>query len=578
MHETHRKETLSLLVTRILHCCYLSLMSASTAFGENIFILTRKFGNYEKKQRFLSISLFCMIPFHFIRACRIKVYFLYRLLVVVFHHTQHFIFLENSSSIFHIIILVRLMFACRSQVNEACQEAVPKTTKKLKRKKSKDLKHKQKQSNVSETSEFQIKEEKMELSETNGLQQKQLFQDSYNNYIESMADYDKHRYNNLMKTLIKDEPVEQDDVEMHLNNHIIAVVSDNNITDDIESTEECDTVTSVAHDTNRKVKEQRNKKERTIANKDYTRIYNCGKCSFFGVHKEYTEHKNVCKYINKKIYECKKCYTCFRSTYDFVSHYVREGWAPLQCFDCDELLDNRITYENHVFSHMFSIKCYTRGKVTFKCNLCNHILGRPDYHKHWLTHIDLGNVKCVTLKQIIKVIKERRSKRHMTIPEKLTDDEIKSICNMLATTKKDLLKGKRKSCCYCNKAFSRVENAKVHMIEHLLTNAYLMKQHFKALICQFCLEPLQTSDSFKLHMTTHAYLKRHHCELCSKTFSDSSNYSKHKKIHNLLVLICDLCSKKFASKKMLIQHFAKVSNFVVRSNIRKYSIRQISNI
>ena len=55
-------------------------------------------------------------------------------------------------------------------------------------------------------------------------------------------------------------------------------------------------------------------------------------------------------------------------------------------------------------------------------------------------------------------------------------------------------------------------------------------------------------------MRDHASLPVYKCELCDRTFSDSSNFTKHKKVHNLKVIICDLCGKKFQSKISLGKH------------------------
>lgn len=55
-------------------------------------------------------------------------------------------------------------------------------------------------------------------------------------------------------------------------------------------------------------------------------------------------------------------------------------------------------------------------------------------------------------------------------------------------------------------------------------------------------------------MREHGNLPLYKCNLCDKAFSDSSNFSKHKKVHNLSVVICDICNKKFTAKRFLEQH------------------------
>lgn len=67
-------------------------------------------------------------------------------------------------------------------------------------------------------------------------------------------------------------------------------------------------------------------------------------------------------------------------------------------------------------------------------------------------------------------------------------------------------------------------------------------------------ETFNQVDKYKGHLREHAKLTIYKCTFCDKSFSDSSNFSKHKKIHGVSYLQCDLCHRKFNSKKMITQH------------------------
>lgn len=75
---------------------------------------------------------------------------------------------------------------------------------------------------------------------------------------------------------------------------------------------------------------------------------------------------------------------------------------------------------------------------------------------------------------------------------------------------------------------------------------------FQCEVCHF--EHFTKLDKYKAHLREHAKLTLYKCTFCDKSFSDSSNFSKHKKIHGESYLKCDLCHRKFNSKKMIALH------------------------
>ena len=54
---------------------------------------------------------------------------------------------------------------------------------------------------------------------------------------------------------------------------------------------------------------------------------------------------------------------------------------------------------------------------------------------------------------------------------------------------------------------------------------------------------------------THTADKPHECDVCHKTFSDFSQLTMHKRIHNgVRLFVCDVCSMAFSSSSSLIKH------------------------
>ncbi|CAF4919592.1 unnamed protein product [Pieris macdunnoughi] len=188
-----------------------------------------------------------------------------------------------------------------------------------------------------------------------------------------------------------------------------------------------------------------------------------------------------------------------------------------------------------------------------KCKVCDAHVTRPDFIKHWDTHLDLNN-----------------SKRRLKSPEVLLpqlphgfqtldhDDTpgIKKALNLFMNPEKlmDIERKNFRVCILCERQFNRRNDCKRHLIEHFLKNAYSNKTRCNGLKCQICGDVFEKIDMFRGHMRLHACLPVYKCEICDRTFSDSSNFSKHKKVHNFQILICDICKKKFTNKAYLAKH------------------------
>ncbi|KAG7125669.1 Zinc finger protein like [Verticillium longisporum] len=58
-----------------------------------------------------------------------------------------------------------------------------------------------------------------------------------------------------------------------------------------------------------------------------------------------------------------------------------------------------------------------------------------------------------------------------------------------------------------------------------------------------------------MHTRTHTGVKPLACNICGRTFSESSNLSKHRRTHNLKGdHVCDMCGKDFRRLDQLRRH------------------------
>ncbi|XP_050306962.1 PR domain zinc finger protein 15-like isoform X1 [Anthonomus grandis grandis] len=72
-------------------------------------------------------------------------------------------------------------------------------------------------------------------------------------------------------------------------------------------------------------------------------------------------------------------------------------------------------------------------------------------------------------------------------------------------------------------------------------------------VCDICLKKFQTKKSVRDHLSLH--IGRFFCKTCKKVFGRSENYKNHKCNHKY-ILKCPKCEKIFYQKKYLVQHIS----------------------
>ncbi|XP_047039858.1 zinc finger protein 91-like [Helicoverpa zea] len=278
------------------------------------------------------------------------------------------------------------------------------------------------------------------------------------------------------------------------------------------------------------------------------RLYGCSKCPFKGKQENYLRHITLdCLYStvgNRKKFICVRTGQFYKTIKKYLLHFLEHGYEPLCCPDCSKQFHTYSKLGSHVLGHVkqnfvrikkISERLVADAKPEYQCRKCLKIVILQEYFQHWESHI--CDAKVPEKKEVVAA------------PRLVTDMSETAIQECIKT-----LQRKPKDCVYCKRRFQRVNECKRHVIEHLLMDAYTQKQILGLLKCQICQAGYPTPEKYKQHMRNHASLPVYKCELCDRTFSDSSNFTKHKKVHNLKVIICDLCGKKFQSKAKLAVH------------------------
>ncbi|CAH0602380.1 unnamed protein product [Chrysodeixis includens] len=270
------------------------------------------------------------------------------------------------------------------------------------------------------------------------------------------------------------------------------------------------------------------------------KLYRCNKCGFQAFHKTYRQHvEAMCAktLVETDKISCTQCKKSFRTLGKYLTHLTFHGYSALTCPDCLSEVPTYSKFVAHVMAHVkqgyIKIKAITEdmsnNEPEYQCTKCGVIVETDQFFVHWESHVSLGPTK-----------KEDLSDGESSTPK---------VVDLLGR-----LHMRTKQCYYCHRVFMRFNECKRHQIEHLLTNAYECKDKYRELRCQICAAGFRTPELYRQHMREHASLPVYRCDICNKSFSDSSNFTKHKKVHNFKVFVCDLCKKKFQSKNGLIKH------------------------
>ncbi|XP_063371852.1 uncharacterized protein LOC134660082 [Cydia amplana] len=291
------------------------------------------------------------------------------------------------------------------------------------------------------------------------------------------------------------------------------------------------------------------------------KIYKCNKCDFSGFHREYKEHTNnhcskpiAQEFISDVYYNCTKCDRGFATLKKYALHFEKHGYRYMSCPQCGQNFESLTKLMPHLNGHLkaqfFKLQLIKSCEdidncKVYECKNCKETVDQEKWFEHWERHLKLLEPAGKAPQENIKVGENGE--------RSLNASSLKEVLETL--TKQYTNENRRaKACIVCSRVFERKNDTKRHLVEHLLEDAYANILTNQMLKCQICGDLHKKPDNYKKHMRDHANLPIYKCGLCNKTFSDSSNFTKHKKIHNLKAYICDICSKKFQAKASLEKH------------------------
>ncbi|CAK1583067.1 unnamed protein product [Parnassius mnemosyne] len=305
---------------------------------------------------------------------------------------------------------------------------------------------------------------------------------------------------------------------------------------------------------------------------------------------------------------CTECGKNFKSQEKFELHCLGHGDPELECNKCHKVFASKFTLRTHRKIHLrkhpcdYCTKTFTKMEdlmahvakihLILKCQACDYTAKKyQDLQEHQKCHSSpldstytdscesfddgITNTDIVT-KTDTPSPNEQHLKSDTMNENYVTQEKIREADSVIAkvmSNKVFLLHAKkarkhkryRKACNICLKSFDRIGDLKRHLIEHVIRSTLaknpVNKNGTLNIQCEVCrTETFSKVDRYKAHLRVHAKLTLYQCTFCNKSFSDSSNFSKHKKIHGTSYFQCDLCQRKFNSKKMITQHMEYHNN------------------
>lgn len=337
-------------------------------------------------------------------------------------------------------------------------------------------------------------------------------------------------------------------------------------------------------DTNRSSRNLRSKK------------YQCNKCKqIFNLLGDFKQHMvGSHRYDCDMRYICTECGKKLKNQQKFEQHCLAHGDPDFECNKCRKVFATKFTLRNHLKIHSRKFPCtyctksFTTGSQlnshTTKCHsifMCesrpilsdnsdamiwpqsihksenNQSLdndSEPDFPESLLETDDTSTVEKVICED------DKQEEDNLVLAKLMSDNKL------FRTGGRNNEKRSKynKVCDVCHKQFDRIGDLKRHLIEHAIRNTLaknpVNKYGVLNICCEICPASFSKVDKYKAHLREHAKLTLYKCTFCDKSFSDSSNFSKHKKVHGTSFYQCDICQRKFNSKKMIIQHMVYHNN------------------
>ncbi|CAD1470013.1 unnamed protein product, partial [Heterotrigona itama] len=258
-------------------------------------------------------------------------------------------------------------------------------------------------------------------------------------------------------------------------------------------------------------------------------------------------------------HECAKCKKRYSTKKSLLRHQLLHEEPNFECDICNVKFYRKDKLKAHYD------KCSEKNPDQVrKCNICGDTFENNEIlREHRSKHVTEGILTEEDLRDIEPRPEEKkpgekigRKRRTDIVGLECTE------CNKQYTSRKGLLRhiqvheGKKYLCDICPKKFYRREHLKIHVAKHNMIKPYKCTRCTKRFIKEEQLtNHLSKHDrTFKKNKETDSS-KRFLCEICSKSFTQSTTLIAHLRAHNgIKPYVCEVCSRPFTTNAYLKMH------------------------
>ncbi|XP_011880586.1 PREDICTED: zinc finger protein 91-like [Vollenhovia emeryi] len=258
-------------------------------------------------------------------------------------------------------------------------------------------------------------------------------------------------------------------------------------------------------------------------------------------------------------HECVTCKKRYSTKKSLLRHQLLHEEPNFECDICNVKFYRKDKLKAHYD------KCSEKNPDQVrKCNICGDSFENNEIlREHRAKHVTEGILTEEDLRDIEPKSEEKkpgekigRKRRTDIVGLECTE------CNKRYTSRKGLLRhiqvheGKKYLCDICPKKFYRREHLKIHVAKHNMVKPYKCTRCTKRFIKEEQLNNhLPKHDrTFKKSKETDSS-KRFLCEICSKSFTQSTTLIAHLRAHNgIKPFVCEVCSRPFTTNAYLKMH------------------------
>ncbi|KYM97645.1 Zinc finger protein 26 [Cyphomyrmex costatus] len=256
-------------------------------------------------------------------------------------------------------------------------------------------------------------------------------------------------------------------------------------------------------------------------------------------------------------HECTTCKKKYSTKKSLLRHQLLHEEPNFECDICNVKFYRKDKLKVHYD------KCSEKNpNQVRKCNICGDSFeNNKILREHRIKHVTEG---ILTEEDLIDIEPEEKRIRDR-MPRKRRTDIVGLECvecKKRYTSRKGLLRhiqiheGKKYLCEMCPKKFYRREHLKIHVAKHNMIKPYK---------CTRCSKRFIKEEQLNNHLPKHDRTfkknkeadssKRFLCEICSKSFTQSTTLIAHLRAHKgIKPFVCEVCSRPFTTNAYLKMH------------------------